>query len=186
MNIGVWGDSITYGTGDSEALGWVGRVRHSLGVEHRVHNRGIGGDTSKGLLVRFDVEVEAIEPDTIVFAVGINDSKFPAGSEVNKVPLEEYKQNIHILLAAAQKHTKRIIIVGLTKVDEAANLSPSRFLNSQIEMYNSFLKEFAENNILPFIDVYESLDTTTDLCDGLHPNAQGYDKLSKVILGAII
>jgi lysophospholipase L1-like esterase len=105
---------------------------------------------------------------------------------VNKVPLEEYKQNIHILLAAAQKHTKRIVIVGLTKVDEAANLSPSRFLNSQIEIYNSFLKEFSESNTLPFIDVYETLDTTTDLCDGLHPNAQGYEKLSRVILEVIV
>ncbi len=31
MEIGIWGDSITYGAGDSEALGWVGRLRKSLG-----------------------------------------------------------------------------------------------------------------------------------------------------------
>jgi lysophospholipase L1-like esterase len=33
MTIGFWGDSITYGSCDSEGLGWVGRLRRSVSVE---------------------------------------------------------------------------------------------------------------------------------------------------------
>ena len=69
--IGIWGDSITFGAGDSEKGGWVNRLDEDLEVE--IHNLGIGGDRSYDLISRFEVECEKMEPDIILFAIGTND-----------------------------------------------------------------------------------------------------------------
>jgi len=180
MEIGIWGDSITYGAGDGEALGWVGRLRKSLETKDSigVYNFGVCGDTTDDLLKRFTVEADAIKPNVIVFAIGINDSKYPAGETENRIPLEKYKQNMQELLKLAKNYTDKIYIVGATKVDEAAvRGSGTRFVNEMIQSYNSFLKEFSESEGLIYVDVSGVLDINTDLDDGLHPNAHGYEKL---------
>ncbi|OGG41155.1 hypothetical protein A2118_03735 [Candidatus Kaiserbacteria bacterium GWA2_50_9] len=184
MEIGIWGDSITYGAGDSEALGWVGRLRKSLETNDDVgvYNFGICGDTTDGLLKRFSVEADAIKPSVIVFAIGINDSKYPAGETENKISIEKYKQNMNALLKLARNYTDKIFIVGATKADEALiRESGTRFVNEMIQSYNDFLKEFSESEGLIYVDVFGALDINTDLDDGLHPNAQGYEKLFKEI-----
>lgn len=184
MEIGIWGDSITYGAGDSEALGWVGRLRKSLETKDDigVYNFGVCGDTTDDLLKRFSVEADAIKPNVIVFAIGINDSKYPAGETENIIPIEKYKENMQTLLKLARNYTDKIYIVGATKVDEAiVRRSGARFVNEMIQSYNSFLKEFSASEGLIYVDVFGALDINTDLDDGLHPNAQGYEKLFNTI-----
>ena len=71
----VFGDSIAWGAVDPENGGWVNCLRNyfeskSLRVDQDtdVYNLGISGDNTNDLLARFDVEVRARNPDTIVFA----------------------------------------------------------------------------------------------------------------------
>lgn len=188
MQIGIWGDSITYGECDSKGLGWVGRIRNSFPVDNYigVYNRGISGDTTIGLLKRFEKEAESIRPNIIIFAIGINDSKFPIGSKENKVPFDDFKKNIQTLIDQAKKYTSNIFLLGLTKVDESLVNSPSddNFTNKQIELYNSFLQNFAENENILWIDMFDVI-TNEDLYDGLHPNASGYEKMSRIIIDKI-
>jgi lysophospholipase L1-like esterase len=184
MNIGVWGDSITHGSCDSEALGWVGRIRKALPSDdyNHIYNFGICGDTSDDLINRFDVELAAIHPEKVIFAVGINDSKFPEGSDTHLVSLETYEQNLWQLIEKTRVHTDVITIVGATKVDnEWRSARGSRFMNEEIAKFNEVMKKVADENNLDYIDVFETLDPATDLADGLHPNAQGYDKMFEVI-----
>ena len=188
MEIGIWGDSITYGACDSETLGWVGRLRKSFeaynseDIYKDVYNFGICGDTTEELLRRFSVEADSIKPAVVIFSIGINDSRFLAGQTINKVPLDAFKRNMETLLQQARKHTNNIYIVGLTKVDDSlARPSGTRFLNETIQSYNACLREIAETQKLPFIDVFDVLDVSADLADGLHPNAQGYEKMFKTI-----
>lgn len=179
MTIGAWGDSITYGESDTEALGWPGRLRKTFPSDGsvRVYNRGVCGDTSEGLLARFSTEAKAIEPDLILIAIGINDSKFPPGSETNKVPLEAFRVNVEAILDQALTHTKQVFVIGATKTREGNTGPGSRFVNAEIERYNNVLKELATLRGLPFIDMFEVFDTETDLFEGLHPNAAGYEKM---------
>jgi len=184
MTIGVWGDSITFGSCDSEALGWCGRLRKSLPTEgwNELYNFGISGETSTDILKRFEVEASAIRPSDIIFAVGINDSKFPSEAEQNKVSLSDYKENLEKLIKQAKSFTDKITIVGATRVDdEWRSVKGSRFLNEEIEKYNLVMKEEANQNQLVFIDMFSVLDPALDLADGLHPNAQGYQKMFEVI-----
>ncbi|MDB5189705.1 MAG: peptidase [Parcubacteria group bacterium] len=187
MEIGIWGDSITYGESDSEALGWVGRFRKTLPLDEwiTVYNRGICGDTTEDLLKRFAIEAEAIVPNIVVFAIGINDSKLTEDKTGNNIPLEDFKRNLQTLIEQAQKHAQTIYLIGLANVDESAVGSSSKFTNEQVGIYNDGIKKLAESNKLPFIDFIGVLDVKTDLYDGLHPNDQGYEKLSKVIINSI-
>lgn len=185
MNIGIWGDSITYGEGDSEGLGWAGRVRKSLLVtDSCVYNFGVCGDTTEDLLKRFVVEANSIHPDIVVFAIGINDSKIPANETTNKVPIEIYQKNIQELIASARNYTGKIYIVGSTKVnDTAIRDSGTKFDNKTIQTYNKYLKEASSSENLVFIDMFDVLNIKNDLADGLHPNAQGYEKLYQALSG---
>jgi lysophospholipase L1-like esterase len=190
MNIAVWGDSITYGEGDAEALGWVGRMRRRLlsaggsapEKEPRVYNRGICGDTSYGLSQRFETEASAIGPDRIAFAIGINDAKFPSQERRNKVPREEFERHMRALLSHARTFTDDVVVVGLTQVDEGANLSPSTFLNEEIRAYDSMLQALAAEVGCRFVSMWEALNPKADLMDGLHPNAAGYEKMADAFL----
>lgn len=189
MIIGVWGDSITYGSCDSEALGWVGRLRKSLPTddEHHIYNFGVCGDTSSDLLFRFKTEAEAIKPDYVIFAVGLNDTKYQGESDTNLVPLDQFVANMEDLLAQARVYTDKIVIVGLTRVDEVwRSAKGSRFLNEIIGNYNQQIVSLAKENSLTFIDVFEVLNAETDLADGLHPNTEGYQKLFEVIKSKIL
>jgi lysophospholipase L1-like esterase len=79
-------------------------------------------------------------------------------------------------------HTDSITIVGATKVDdEWRSARGSRFMNEEIAKFNEVMKKVADENKLDYIDIFETLDPTTDLADGLHPNAQGYDKMFEII-----
>lgn len=185
MDIGIWGDSITYGEGDNEGLGWVGRLRRSLlTTDCCVYNFGVCGDTTEDLLKHFVVEASSIRPDTIVFAIGINDSKFPANETTNKVTLERFQKNIQELIKFARDYTNKVYIVGATKVnDTAIRDSGTRFDNEIIQTYNKYLKEVSSLENLVFIETFDILDIDNDLADGLHPNAQGYEKLYQTLKG---
>lgn len=184
MEIGIWGDSITFGSCDSEALGWAGRLRKTLPADDysQLYNFGICGETSEDLLKRFDIEAKAIGPDKIVFAIGINDSKLLSESNVNKIPPAEFEQNLNKLLHQAKDYTDQITLLGLTKVDdEWKSVRGSRFLNEEIKKYDSIIREVAKENNYRFISVIDVVDPVTDLADGLHPNAAGYEKMFEKI-----
>ena len=189
MTIGIWGDSITFGSCDEEALGWAGRLRKSLPIDdnHQLYNFGICGETSEDLLKRFDVEAQAINPDKIIFAIGINDSKFPSESDINKVPPEEFKQNLNKLLKQAKNYSDQITLIGLTKVkDEWSSVRGSRFLNEEIQKYDSIIKKVAEKNDCTYVSVIDVVNPETDLADGLHPNTIGYQKMFEKIKSEFI
>jgi lysophospholipase L1-like esterase len=182
MEIGIWGDSITYGECDIDGLGWVGRLRKKMLDTAGVYNRGVCGDTTKDLLKRFSVEADSIEPNEIIFAIGINDSKFPSGKDINNVPFEEFKDNLRELLKQAQKYTSKVSFIGLTRVsEERRSPARSKFINTEIQRYDNFVKELAKSEGVVYVSTKECLDTNIDLADGLHPNAQGYDKLFNLI-----
>jgi len=189
MDIGVWGDSIVYGSCDQEGLGWVGRLRKKITPNEdrtAVYNRGICGDTTKDLLARFPVEFSSIKPDVVVFAIGINDSGYRQEKSNNVVPLEEAKSNFRKLIDTAKTSAQKVVAIGLTKVTELlvsplpGSSTEKSFSNDLIQTYNQELKAVAETANIAYLDVYELLGED-DLADGIHPNAQGYEKLYAAI-----
>lgn len=186
MEIGAWGDSITYGSGDSEALGWVGRLRRALNPTNdviNVYNRGIPGDTSADVLKRFSVEAAAIEPNIVLIAVGANDSALREGR--NRVSLSDFKKNLRELIALARKHTDAIYLLGVTRPrGDIRRPSGSEFKVEIIQEYGKIIEEVAKEETVGYIDLFETV-ASSDLTDGIHPNNQGYEKMFATIREAL-
>lgn len=194
MRICAWGDSITYGACDSEGLGWVGRMRKSLfadGDESTTfYNRGVGGDTSANLLARMPVEFESLRPEIAIVAIGINDSVYK-GTDKSKTltSLSDFEQNLTQIFAVAGS-AKKVYSLGLTRVTEELvqplpwSTTGKSYSNSVIAQFDEVLKKVSRDAGVTYIDMSASLEPS-DLMDGLHPNAQGYDKMADKILAEI-
>ena len=172
----IFGDSITWGAWDLEFGGWVSRLRLHFdkkdNYETDVYNCGVDGDYVGDVLKRIDSEAQARNPDIIILAIGINDT--PHASNPSGTALGNFDNQFKQLLEKAAKHSKKIIILGLTNVDEKRG--NHGYKNNEISKYNDKIKLLAENINLSFIDLFGNLPTN-EFEDGLHPNAKGHQKI---------
>lgn len=183
--INIFGDSIVWGACDSEMGGWANRLKNYLNSKaedyFEVYNLGVGGNNSEELLKRFSNENAARDPNTIMIAIGINDSQYINSKDNPYVSLQKFEQNLLELIEQAKKFTKEIIFVGLTKIDET-RLMPvpwdeTRYFDEEnAALYNAKIKEICGNNKLLFIEMLDSLNDD-DLEEGLHPNSKGHEKM---------
>jgi len=188
LNLCIFGDSIAYGAWDDRG-GWVDRLRTYL---HRqtlkshfqayyfVYNLGIPGNTAADMLARLAGEAAAREPHVIIFAVGINDSRWQEPDRIPDVTEEAFRESIAKLIADARRFAPRIVFIGLTPVDETKTMpfeSGAYFENERIRRYDEIMRRIAENEGALFLDVAAALSPATDLEDGLHPNRAGHEKL---------
>ncbi|MDE1919193.1 MAG: SGNH/GDSL hydrolase family protein [Patescibacteria group bacterium] len=191
--IGAWGDSITYGAGDEESLGWVGRLRRRFEKEKyvEVYNFGISGETSSDLLERFSVELKSVRPQLILIAIGTNDSIFTQGEEQGrKVSLEKYEENLKKLFSLAKQTSKQVFAIGLTIADDARTqpmpwgTTGDSYKSAILKEYDEVLQTTAQKAGVLYIRMWDVL-TASDLADGIHPNAAGYEKMHLKIYDAI-
>jgi len=198
LKIGIWGDSIVHGVGDIDELGWATRLRKTLLQERvgtdagcaEVYIRGVRGDTTKGLLTRFKVEADSICPDSIVIAIGINDSSYVGNEKNTLVPLSEFSDNLTQLAQYSRKIASKTMFVGLTRVDERL-VQPLRgsatgkcYTNHIIEQYDAAIKDIAQKEKLHHVAISDRI-TLQDLDDGLHPNSAGHEHLAVYMHTAI-
>jgi lysophospholipase L1-like esterase len=187
-NLCIWGDSITWGADDTEYGGWVNRLRlfvENQGIDVSVYNLGISGNTTEDLLRRFKAEAKIREVDVIVFAIGINDSRYIRTEDNPQVSLRQYETNLGELIKQAREFTNAIAFIGITMVDERKCKPRSRkpdnyYDNKRIVSYNAALKSFCINNKLLYLDMFNVVKEN-DLPDGLHPDAKGHRKMFEQI-----
>lgn len=190
MNICIFGDSIVWGASDYKKGGWAERLKTYLmksANDVAVYNFGVSGNTTEELLKRFEQEVKARAANTIIFAIGINDSQYLKSQGQAGITLEEFKNNISRLAKMARKLTDKVVFIGLTKVDEpkTRQYSDAHYDNESIQEYDKAIREFCLKNKLKFIEMFETL-TPKDLEDGLHPNSEGHQKMFEKVKAAIL
>lgn len=196
-NICISGDSIAYGAWDVSG-GWVDRLRgflhgrtlaSSFTDYYFVYHLGIPGNTIHDVLARFVPEIAAREPHVIICAVGMNDSRYRDGGRTPHVAEDVFRANMRALIAEAKTRASKVFFVGLTPVDETKTMPFEEgvyFENKNILRYNAILKEMVTEAGLEFIEVYNKLDAKADTADGLHPNAQGHEKLFNAIRECLV
>ncbi|MFA6423926.1 MAG: GDSL-type esterase/lipase family protein [Candidatus Magasanikbacteria bacterium] len=181
----IFGASTTWGMRDNEGGGWVGRLRkyfETNNYDTRVYNLGIPGDTTTDLLKRFEVECEARKPDVIIFGIGANDACYINTEKNMMTSLRQFNKNFSKLIKKAKKITNKIILVGLTKVEEIKSmpilLNKQKFCsNANIIKYDLAINEAGKIHSVPFISLIDLL-TPKDLSDdGRHPNSKGHEKM---------
>lgn len=177
-SICIFGDSITQGAYDSQG-GWAQRLKQHVKKNNvAVFISGVDGDTSTGLLQRLEKEVSSRKPDVIIIAIGINDSLFYNGRV--KTSLAQFRKNIEKIIKISRKCTLRILILGLTCVDEKKTTPVPWngwvYSNNKIKQYDSMLKEVSEEENVQFLELF-SLLSVEDLEDGIHPTDEGHKKI---------
>lgn len=197
----VFGDSTAYGAWDKEG-GWAERMKIftnkkaiSSGLKFYcvVYNLAIDGDTTSGVIKRFENETkERIQEEEIIiiFAIGINDSCFIKNTEEFLTPADKFENNIQQLVSCAQKLASKIIFVGLTPVEEIKtnpfpwNNTGKCYKNKDIQKYDYTIKSICQKNKIHFIEIFENFkkaDYKNLLEDGLHPNSEGHKMIFEIV-----
>lgn len=185
MIICVFGDSLAWGAWDEELGGWVNRLKLFLppnyGYETEVYTLGISGETTDGLLKRFEIEAKALKPDIIIFEIGKNDAAYRNSEDNPLVELEQFKQNISKLAKLAKKFTDKIIFLGLAEIDDSKTKpfwEDISYNNKRLKMYETEIKQICEKDNIYFIKIRDLLTFKDfDKEDALHPNAKGHEKI---------
>jgi lysophospholipase L1-like esterase len=197
-NIVVFGDSIAAGAWDKEG-GWVTRLNQFLqnksqsdpSQEVFIYNASISGDTTQDVLKRFNFEmtsrISSSGDNTIIFAIGINDSYVRDNERITSI--NEFEKNIRELIKQARAITKNIYFVGFTPVDESktqpTSFSPDVSYTAGLVLeYNQKLESICEEEGIQFIDIYKELmksNLNDFLCDGVHPNTEGHKKIFELV-----
>lgn len=195
MRVAVWGDSIVYGAGDQDGLGWVGRLRKAFfdpedGGES-VYNRGINGDTTADLLARFPAEIATLQPSHVLIGIGINDTVHNLGDAATpRISLREFVENVSSLLAVAKDSGAHVIVIGMTNVVDSLlqpfpwSTTGKCYSDAVVKKYDEELERIARDMDLQFVKMHGLL-LSDELFDGLHPNAAGYEKMARTILPII-
>jgi lysophospholipase L1-like esterase len=138
-----------------------------------VRNRGIGGDTTAGLLLRLD-EITARRPESLFLLIGTNDV-------ARQVPVSEIVDNYRQILARIKRDSSdtRLFVVSIPPVNQAI-FKAAVDRKPTIQSLNKELKALAATEGATFIDLWPVLaDGTGNLkaefadTDGLHLNLAG-------------
>ena len=158
--------------GDSITQGWGDQLKGDFG-DLKVANRGISGDTTRGMLLRLQEDVLALDPSAVILLMGTNDLEEDADAET-------IAGNVKLIIDAIQKHREETPIILCQVFPSSASKKRSA---EDITAINQRVSEVVKGD--PRITV---LDTWTlfaneqgdakpeEFPDLLHPNRAGYLK----------
>jgi lysophospholipase L1-like esterase len=143
-----------------------------------VYNRGIGGDTSKGLLGRLNESVFDLDPSVMILLIGTNDLEL-IGDGVPAIA-DRIKEIIRLVREKCPK--TRIILESVYPVNPAIDpITVSHRQNEDIRQLNDLLKTIPDITFLDFttllVDDGGALSRSLS-ADGLHVNQEGYYLIS--------
>jgi lysophospholipase L1-like esterase len=161
----LMGDSITenWALGDAEFF------------QGGILNRGISGQTTPQMLVRFRADVITLKPAAVQILAGTND----VAGNTGPTRAQDFKDNIMSMAELARAHGIRVIL-GSIPPTAAFNWRPQLNPVPRIRELNAWLRDYASQNGFDFIDYYAALagpsgELRGDLGnDGVHPNRAGY------------
>lgn len=136
-------------------------------------NRGISGQTTPQMLVRFRPDVINLHPKIVVFLAGTND----IAGNTGHMTIEQIQNNFMSIADLAKAHQIRLILASILPVSEKRSITRSL---TKIQTLNQWIIEYCETNHLIYLDYYSSMVNERGYLrsnlseDGLHPNDAGY------------
>ncbi len=158
------GDSITQGWGDDMGGSFPGV---------KVANRGISGDTSRGMLIRLKDDVLSLNPTGVVMLLGTNDLEENAEPEV-------IVGNFKLIVAELKKHNPKLpLIVCQVFPSSESKKRPAEKIKKLNDMYAAAVKGDAQVTLVETWTLFADEKGDAKLAefpDLLHPNGAGYKK----------
>ena len=149
-------------------------------------NRGISGQVTSQMLIRFRQDVIKLQPEVVVILAGTNDIAQNQGP----ISLDKIAGNIFSMIELAKANKIKVVLCS-TLPSNSYSWRPNIKPAEQIIKLNVMLKEYAKENRITYVDLY-SLMVNEDKGmrkelgkDTVHPNQKGYkimgDKIDKAI-----
>jgi lysophospholipase L1-like esterase len=148
--------------------------------------RGISGQTSPQMLLRFMADVVALQPRCVHILAGGNDV---AGNTGPSTP-QDYKNNMLAMIALAQAHGIQVILGGLTVI-KAFHWAPGIDPAGRLAELDSWIRATATTKGLIYADYPSVLAAAGEPIrpefsrDGVHPTAKGYAVMRPVAEAAL-
>jgi len=170
-----FGDSLTAGYGLPAGQAFPARLEawlHQQGIEARVVNAGVSGDTTAGGLARLDWGL-ADKPDLVILALGANDAL--RGIEPSTV-----RENLDKMIGKIEASGAKVLLLGM--------LAPPNWGEEYRHAFDQIFPELARIHHLPLYPFFlEGVAMKPELNqpDGLHPNERGVavlvDRIAPVV-----
>jgi lysophospholipase L1-like esterase len=174
--------------GNSITEGW-SNFNKDFFINNPFVNRGIGGQTTPQMLVRFKPDVVNLNPKSVVILAGIND----IAGNTGPITIENTAENIISMAEIAMANNIKVYICStLPAIDFP--WSPGLNPGPKVIKLNSILKNYCTKNNITYVDYYLAMVddkgglkvpefTSTD--DLVHPNLAGYKVMEEIILNAL-
>jgi lysophospholipase L1-like esterase len=160
--------------GDSITEFW-DKTKSDLFSDTHYVNRGISGQTTPQMLLRFRQDVIALRPEAVVILAGTNDIAGNNGPVTN----EQIQNNIMSMVDLARANNIKPILCSIVPAASyywAPDLRPA----PRIKAINTWMQAYARAQRIEYIDFYSPMETDGGALnamytgDGVHPNAEGY------------
>lgn len=170
--------------GNSITQGWINQVPAFFG--HNYVNRGIGGQTTPQMLIRFRPDVIRLNPKVVVILGGTNDIAGNTGPST----LEMIEDNIYSMAELAKANNIEVVLCSVLPVYDypwQTGLEPAEKI---IEL-NRRIQEYADTHGMVYADYFsEMVDEQNGLKsdytnDGVHPTVAGYEVMAPIAEKAI-
>jgi acyl-CoA thioesterase-1 len=149
-------------------------------------NRGISGQTTPQMLLRFKADVLALKPRAVHILAGVND----IAGNTGPTTLEDIQNNVTSMVELAKAHGVEVILatpLPATNFTWAPQLKPGPV----VSQYAHWVRRYAAEQDLVLADYYPVLTTPEGGLkpqlgpDGVHPNKAGYALMEPITRAAI-
>lgn len=146
--------------------------------------RGISGQTTSHMLVRFRRDVIDHHPKYVVILAGTND----VAKNLGEIAPENSLGNIISMCEIARANKIKPIICSILPCNFFFWRPEVKGQEKEIIELNALLKEYAESAKIPYVDYHSAMKDEKDglpkkyADDGCHPNKEGYAKMKEIIL----
>lgn len=171
----LMGDSITEGW-----YTWAGKFFRDGRI-----CRGISGEVTAQMLLRFRQDVIALKPKAVVILAGTNDIALNLGAYDEDYTLG----NIISMVELARKNKIKVVLCSALPAAAFPWRQEIKDAPEKISRLNARLEEYARENKIPYVDYHSALLADDGISldpayspDGVHPNAEGYKVMEKLLL----
>ena len=160
--------------GNSITEGWL-RIRPEFFVGKPYVNRGISGQTTPQMLLRFRQDVINLRPSVVVILAGVNDIAGNTGPST----IEMIAGNIFSMAELAKANNIKVVLCPVLPAFDfpwRPGLEPAE----KVVKLNTIIKSYAKKNNIVYVDYFTAMVNESNGLkkefgsDGIHPNATGY------------
>jgi len=149
-------------------------------------NRGISGQTTPQMLIRFRADVIALQPAVVVMLAGIND----IAGNTGPATLDMISNNIFSMAELAKANHIKVILCSVLPAYDFS-WKPNQNPAEKVVALNKMIKNYADANDILYLDYFSAMKDdrnglkTTYSEDGVHPNKLGYQVMAPLAEKAI-